>query len=538
MFDIFAQLCGGIGLFLLGMSLMTDSLKEIAGESLRLWLARFTGSPIRAMNSGIIFTLIVQSSTATTLATIGFVSAGVLTFAQAIGVVIGANIGTTSTGWLVALLGVKFSIGVIALPIIALGALAKILTQGRIGLFGLVLAGFGLIFYGIELLQIAMSGLSDQIDLSILKTETWSDKLLLVLLGIAMTLILQSSSAAITATIAALATQVIQLEQALLLVIGQNVGTVATAVLATIGANASAKRTAAVHVIFNIVSAVFAFWILCPLFVWLYQTQFVLSEIEPVLIVAAFHTAFSLLGAAMFLPMIEPLKTLLSRLFPANEDHLLQRLDSVSLSVPALALAAAENVLFELIWQQQNWIRSSIKTGVYLTSNQLKNHEESIIKLQEYLSKIEVSEDHLLYPRLFNLLRALVYLKVFRSDLEQLTLMQSIRMQPMLYQMALDYSNILDQYWNDLGDIKSFNQNHALFDELQNLKKWTKERRIELRENIQNYAQDHHLSAAKTLELLAAHRWLDRIIAHHHRFMRVLVDAQIVEVEEVVDVHA
>lgn len=538
MFDVIAQLCGGIGLFLLGMSLMTDSLKEIAGASLRLWLAKFTGSPIKAMNSGIIFTLIVQSSTATTLATIGFVSAGVLTFAQAIGIVIGANIGTTSTGWMVALLGVKFSIGVIALPIIALGALIKILTQGRIALFGLVLAGFGLIFYGIELLQIAMLGLSNQIDLSVLRTETWLDKLLLVILGVAMTLILQSSSAAITATIAALATHVIQLEQALLLVIGQNVGTVATAVLAALGANASAKRTAAVHVIFNIVSAIFAFLILCPLFVWLYQTQFIFSGFEPVLIVAAFHTAFSLFGAAIFLPLIEPFKKLLSRLFPANEDQLLQRLDLASLSVPSLALVAAEDVFYQLIFHQQNWIRKSIKTGVYLSNNQLREHEESINKLQEYLSKIEVTEDHLLYPRLFNLLRALVYLKVFRSDLEQLVLMQSIRNQPMLYQIALDYNNILEQYWNNLADIKSFDQNHALFDELQNLKKWTKEKRIELRENIQNDAKYHQLSAAKTLELLAAHRWLDRVIAHHNRLMRVLVDTQVIDAQEVVDVHA
>ena len=121
MLEVFAQLCGGIGLFLLGMTLMTDSLKDIAGETLRQWLGRFTGSPFKAMISGIALTLIVQSSTATTLATIGFVSAGVLTFSQAIGVIIGANIGTTSTGWMVAFLGLKFSIGQIALPLIALG---------------------------------------------------------------------------------------------------------------------------------------------------------------------------------------------------------------------------------------------------------------------------------------------------------------------------------------------------------------------------------------------------------------------------------
>ncbi len=108
MLMVLTHLTGGIGLFLLGMSLMTDSLKAMAGDSLRQWLGRFTGSPIKAMFFGISFTMIVQSSTTTTLATIGFVSAGVLSFVQAIGIIIGANIGTTSTGWMVAFLGLNF----------------------------------------------------------------------------------------------------------------------------------------------------------------------------------------------------------------------------------------------------------------------------------------------------------------------------------------------------------------------------------------------------------------------------------------------
>lgn len=123
MLNTLLQLLGGIGLFLLGMNLMTDSLKALAGEALRQWLVRFTDSPLKAMFSGITLTMVVQSSTATTLATIGFVSAGVLTFSNAIGVIIGANIGTTSTGWMVALLGLKFSIAKLALPLIAVGAI-------------------------------------------------------------------------------------------------------------------------------------------------------------------------------------------------------------------------------------------------------------------------------------------------------------------------------------------------------------------------------------------------------------------------------
>lgn len=147
------QIAGGIGIFLLGMVLVTEGAKAFAGESLRKALVRFTGSPWRAFLSGAIATLAVQSSSATTLTVIGFVSAGLLTFSQAVGVVIGASLGTTGTGWLVSVLGLKFSIGHYALPVIAIGALLRLLGRGSWHLIGLPLAGFGLIFVGIDMLQ-------------------------------------------------------------------------------------------------------------------------------------------------------------------------------------------------------------------------------------------------------------------------------------------------------------------------------------------------------------------------------------------------
>lgn len=525
-FEVFIQLCGGIGLFLLGMTLMTDSLKDIAGESLRQWLGRFTGSPLKAMSSGIIFTLIVQSSTATTLATIGFVSAGILTFAQSVGVIIGANIGTTSTGWMVALLGVKFSIGQFALPMIALGALLKILAQGRAALTGLVIAGFGLLFFGIELLQVAMSGLSDRIDLSVFTTESFFSKLLLVMIGLVMTVILQSSSAAITATITALASQVIQLEQALLLVIGENIGTVATAVLAAIGANSNAQRTAAVHVSFNIMSAIFAFFVLYPLFLWLYPRSGWLSSWDAVVIVAAFHTAFSLCGAVLLMPFIDQFKQFLTKLIPSDEDSLIQSLDESSLSVPAVAIANAEHVIFQIIWQQYRWFIEAFKDGKLVAANQLKQQDELIKKLKEYLTKISVSENTEEQKNLLALLRIMVYLNVLRSDLEQLFYSLDIRTQPSLYQVALDFGEILGNYWHAAADLSMDEKNRLLHDELIFLENWTKQHHAELREKINQYAASHHSGAARILELLAAHRWLDRLIAHSQRFVNVLCEKE------------
>ena len=199
MLMVLTHLTGGIGLFLLGMSLMTDSLKAMAGDSLRQWLGRFTGSPIKAMFFGISFTMIVQSSTATTLATIGFVSAGVLSFVQAF-------------------LGLKFSITAFALPMIGIGAMLKLLGKEFWGLLGLSLAGFGLLFLGIDFLQDAMAGFAGQVDLTQWSDDTLRTQLILVMVGLVMTVLLQSSTAAVTATLAALASNVIDLPQALALV--------------------------------------------------------------------------------------------------------------------------------------------------------------------------------------------------------------------------------------------------------------------------------------------------------------------------------
>ncbi|ALH94787.1 Na/Pi cotransporter family protein [Acinetobacter equi] len=522
MFEITIQLCGGIGLFLLGMTLMTDSLKALAGEKLRLWLSKFTGSPIKGMFSGIGFTLAVQSSTATTLATIGFVSAGVLTFSQAMGVIVGANIGTTSTGWMVALLGVKFSITSFALPFIALGAILKLLTHGKFALLGLCLAGFGLIFFGIDQLQIAMASVAHHVDLSVFTTTSFLSKLLLVFIGLVMTILLQSSSAAITTTLAALAGQAIQLEQALMLVIGQNIGTVATAILAVIGSTANAKRTAAVHVLFNVMSAIIAFFILLPLFVWLYDYIPIIHFLDHVIIVAAFHTAFSVVGALFFMPFLTKFGRLIIYFIPDNQKERTEYLDQASLSVPALAISTAERVLFLNLYDQLCIFRNALTDGTLVTENKLRDFDNLISDLDLYLEKIalpELIEDR---EKLIFLLRLAVYIRVLRSDLDDLNYALSIRAQPKIFQVALDYVNILDHSLNELFVQRNQLKVENFHEELLSLKQWADEHRKETREKIIEYVQLNKLSAARNLDLLAAQRWLDRLIAHTQRLANVM----------------
>ena len=332
-------------MFLLGMLLLTDGLKAAAGEALKGLLVRFTGRPASAFVSGMLVTALIQSSSATTLATIGFVSAGLLTFAQAVGVVIGGSVGTTMTGWLVSLLGLKLSVGKLALPLIGAGALMRLILKGRASAMGLAIAGFGLIFVGIDTLQGGMAALSERVSPGALPTASLMGRLVLLLVGIVMTLIMQSSSAAIATTITAHYAGTLNIEQALALVIGASIGTTVTAALASIGASIPARRTALAHILFNAFAGLIGF-LFQPLFVETVQ-RFVANPRQDsgALVIAAFHTSFTVLGAAVALPMADRLARLILRLLPDRGPVLTRHLDNSLVEVPEVALEAIRRTL-------------------------------------------------------------------------------------------------------------------------------------------------------------------------------------------------
>lgn len=342
------SLLGGIGLFLLGMLLLTDGLKAFAGDALRKALLRFTRRPVSAFASGALVTALVQSSSATTLATIGFVSAGLLTFAQALGVVFGASLGTTSTGWLVSVLGLKFSISTMALPLIAAGAGVRLFGRGRWRELGFALAGFGLIFVGIEYLQTGMAHLTERFNPASFPSEGFWAHALLMGIGLVMTVVMQSSSAAVATTMAALHTGTIDFQQAASLVIGQAVGTTVTALVAALGASAAAKRTAVAHVTFNLATGVIAL-VLLPVFIGVVDGLDLHGEETPGAVsLAAFHTAFIGVGVLIFLPLSGPFARLIERIVPEREGVFTRYLDDSLLSVPAVALEAVRQSAREL----------------------------------------------------------------------------------------------------------------------------------------------------------------------------------------------
>ncbi len=341
---------GGLGVFLLGVVIMTNGLKGVAGDALRTALSRFTRSPLSGACTGAVSTAILQSSSATTVAAVGFVGAGLLTFPQALGVIFGANIGTTITGWLIALLGFKFQLGSALMPLILFGVLMHLFGRGRMQQGGLALAGFGLIFVGIATMQLGMSGMQGQITPDTFPPDTLLGRFQLVLIGVAITLVTQSSSAGVAAALTAVFTGTISFEQAAAMVIGMDVGTTATALFATMGGAAATRRTGYSHVVYNLMTGVGAFALLSP-YVWLWewwQPGQLANHAEIALV--AFHTGFNALGVIVIVPLAGPFARLMLRLVPETRNSLVCQLDPNLLGDPEMALEAirtSEGAIFK-----------------------------------------------------------------------------------------------------------------------------------------------------------------------------------------------
>ncbi len=339
-----ANFLGGIGLFLLGMRLMTDGLKVAAGGALHELLGTATNSPFRALLSGAAITALVQSSSAVIFATIGFVNSGLLSLGQAVGLIFGANLGTTLTSWIVALVGFKLDLKLFAMPLVALGTALWLTGAGRRSALGQALVGFGVFFLGLDVLKEAFSGAGEALDLSLIAGGGALAILMSAAIGIVLTLLMQSSSAALAVTLTAASQHLIALEAAAAMVVGANVGTTSTALFATLGATSAARRTAAAHVIFNLVAAAIAL-LLLP---WLVRSARVLGELAgagelPATILAIVHTQVNLLGILAVWPMLPWLVGWLEHRFSAAEraDRSLPRhLDDNVLATPRLALDA------------------------------------------------------------------------------------------------------------------------------------------------------------------------------------------------------
>jgi phosphate:Na+ symporter len=347
---------GGIGLFLLGMTVMTDGLKALAGSALRTALGAAVATPLSGAFWGAVVTLLVQSSSAVTMTTIGLVNAGLLTFPQGLGLVFGANVGTTGTGWLVALIGVRVSLSAYALPMIFIGALAKLLSGGRIAAGGSALAGFALILYGLTTLQQGMGGLAETLHPSDLPSVlgspgvSWGAGLaglmMLIGVGLAMTAVMQSSTAAIAVTISAFYAGAVSLEQGAALIIGQNIGTATSSALAAIGASTAAKRLALAYVLFKMIAALIA--IIAFPFTTVLMKRFSAS-VDGMTQLAAYHTAYNVVGVAVLLPATQWFTRVVERMLPSRQTAVQRALDPSALASPVIAIETVRRVLADVL---------------------------------------------------------------------------------------------------------------------------------------------------------------------------------------------
>jgi len=335
------DLIGGLGLFLLGMQLMTDGLKRAAGQTLRKVLEAATRSRLRGLLSGAAITALVNSSSAVTVATIGFVNAGLLNLGQSVAVIYGCNIGSTMTGWLVATIGFNFNINTFALPMIGAGMTMRLVGgEKRYAHLGTTLTGFGLFFIGLSFLKDTFSGLENSIPFDAI-SQTSYGLALFVLAGFILTVLIQSSGAAMAITLSMASTGAIPLATAGALVIGANLGTTSTAALSVIGATSNAKRIACAHVFFNLITGTVGLLLLTGLAGVINRSN-IEQSIDMVILLALFHTLFNVVGVLIMWPITNPMVAILKTRFRREDEDLAKArfLDKNILETPSLAIDA------------------------------------------------------------------------------------------------------------------------------------------------------------------------------------------------------
>lgn len=520
-----SAIAGGIGLFLLGMILMTEGLKSAAGQTFERALRRFTHTPSAAIASGAGITALVQSSSATTVTTIGFVSAGLMTFPQALGVIFGANLGSTSTGWIVGLLGLQLSIGVVAQPMVAVGALMRLLGRGRIADAGLALAGFGLIFVGIDVLQAGTGELATRITPEDFPDDTWIGRLVLVGIGTLMTVLMQSSSAAVATTLTALYSGAIGLEQAAALVIGQNLGTTVKAAIVSIGASIPAKRTALAHILFNTITALIAFALL-PLFVYLVDAAPGLTPGDAALVIALFHTVFNLLGILLFLPFLHPFAHAIERLIPERGPQLTRYLDDSVTETPSVAAEAARRTVKTIATVMFEDTGAVLENGAQNAKleQRLFAAKQALRDTRRFLSQTPgLSSSEEAYVQHVSTLHALEHLERLVAALEQAQPFRSVGSEEKLERLRSLAAVILRELHDELAqtDDEDPAAREALLSRIAEKANDVAEERRALRPDILDALAAGRFPPDRGLQVLEAARWLDRIayhawrIAHH-----------------------
>lgn len=397
--EILFKVVGGLGIFLLGMKYMSEGMQAVAGSKLRKMISAVTDNRIMACCIGTLITGIVQSSSVTTVMAIGFVNSGFMTLMQAIGVILGANIGTTVTAWIIAL-----KISQYGLPVLGVAAFFFLFSKNeRVRYTAMALLGVGMVFFGLTTMGAAFKTPEVKEYLTqaftVMDGTTYLGVLKCAFFGCLATMIVQSSSATIGVTIVLAQGGIIGFDTAAALVLGLNIGTTVTAFLASLGTSTNAKRAAYAHIIFNVVGTL---WLIPFFFAYTKGIEAIFTHLQDFFAktqedwdditakIALVHTGFNLINAIIFLPLMKPLARLVERLVPEkriDEINHLNYFDIRMLDTPALAIVQSrEQVLFmaDSVEKMAEWLGE-----VLASETQLDELEHKIFHYENILDNVQ-----------------------------------------------------------------------------------------------------------------------------------------------------
>ncbi len=385
-------LLAGLGLFLFGMGLMEESLSQLLRGSVKSFIRRHTHHPLKALLSGAVITAILQSSTLVTLLVMSFAGAGILGLENGIGIILGANIGTTFTGWLVSLLGFKFNIQAVVLPILALGGLGLIFFRKKsmVRLFGFIM-GFGFLFMGLAYMKDGFAVFSEHIDFNLLNGRPM---VLFLLFGFVLSAAIHSSSGSMVIFLSLLSEGMIDLHQAFYLVIGSDLGTTMTALISTFKGNTIKKKTGWAQFYINVISAAIALVMMNPI------SQFIsviLQIHDPLFSLVAFHSSFNFLGILFIFPFLGKFTSLINRIISPRETDLVKFIKEVSPDESTSGFIALQKeigqYLQQAIFTNQQFISSSEQNEENeLNYQTLKKYENEVKRFSLSLQNLTLSE--------------------------------------------------------------------------------------------------------------------------------------------------
>jgi phosphate:Na+ symporter len=480
----------GIAIFLIGMHYMENGFKLFSGGALETVLERFTGTTPRAIFTGFLSTSVVQSSSLVSVIIISFLSAELIGLTQAVGVVFGSNIGTTTTAWLVSAFGLKIKISAYALPMLIFGVVMQFSKHVSYKGIGSVLIGLGFIFLGISYMKEGFETLKEGLDLAEYAMAGYAGVAVYILLGAIATVVIQSSSATMAIIITALATGQIDYINALSLAIGANIGTTVTAALGSLASNQNGKRLAVAHLIFNMVTALFAV-------VFIYQLKDLVDWVAPYLAIPAgddtmrlalFHTIFNVIGVLLVVPFLKQLVNFLGTLFRDDEKARgrAKYLTPEVMEIPATALAALRKETIHLYDKSLEAIVHAM--NLHRTEIFSDAEIDEVIERSTSAIKIDVDE-------------------VYQSEIKN------------LYGEILEYASMSQTYMDQQGNNEIFELKQAA----RKIVEMVKDVR-ELQKNLNYYSKNHNFVIIEQYNQLRAE--LVRVLRMVQEFREIELDEE------------